>query len=1024
MKHIKYILTVVLALYMAKLSAQDSLFIFVNETVHAKFSEAEIDSIKFSHSALPEDKNPLPGDQKVPDRFTIYHNSELSNSFYTTVTDSLVFNWQKKPLTLDDLLNKLEDAYHLLYFDSYADHNYNSLFLMSDLRADDIFKGGGDVGDQNQLYGLSQLELSKENGPKGLWTIYYEGINRCNDLLSSLDHVSGAEPSVIETVRSEALFLRAYYLHWLWKFWGNIYFTENTFKDPFIQTLYNADEIYDIIMQDIDAVKAAENLPMRSVQPETRATLAAVYMLKARVVMYQKDETRYSEVLQEMNAIINSEAFALMSYFAEIWPREGEFCAESIFEVDHRSQPGKSWGDGWVGYGTNFPAFISPNGLDYDAIDLLSGTDVYKGGWGFAPVRPTTLGIFEEGDERRDASINQFEVGTYYARFQDTGLFMAKYAARKGYNEPPGDVDLNYENNLRIFRLAETYLNIAELIVLHGVAPEGSIPAQDALDAIRTRAGIAPTAATADNIKLERRREFLGEGMRFWDLVRWGDANLLTENLPQWHSSRIWDESKKYLDHPHVPNRIAYPTVELLKITNIANNSADVYYQIVSEGKSPLTDHGCYLLIERADERQYIEPISNEDSGNIHKVQIPLSGGLLTSIYVYGTNSFGTSSSRQFLEIPSKVSTDENLSVSYFSATGSGILQENDEIEYISRGLLASKTSRDFYFKEENSEFVIADIGPGIGSFECDLSGLESSTGYYIRAYVVNEHGVDYGEVIWIRTSSRISTASPSVSLNSVISGGIVEEGDQTEFTARGLIVSKQNNPVLDNDDAIVITDLGQGSGNFESEISELESNTYYYVRAYAVGEEGVHYGNARQIRTPINLEAFLNTTASTNYKKWVINYTIEGHVGVGHSGGDGNEWWRIPAGKYQYYLDNGFYDDIITFNADGTFEYDPGPDGNVLVSSYVTIEPYSNHANGDYNYPAPIDELIVSSYVYNGFGIDFPEGTVVTMIPNDDALLTPNYRIHSLTESELILIIDNGIEAYRFVFAPLGSIP
>ncbi|GAO28812.1 RagB/SusD family nutrient uptake outer membrane protein [Geofilum rubicundum] len=446
----------------------------------------------------------------------------------------------------------LAATYQILLFDSYADNNYNSVVLMSDLRSDDIFKGGGDAGDQAMLYRLSQLDATPTEIPQGLWTIYYSGLARANNAVIACENAVGVTDERVAELKSEALFLRAYYTHWLWKFWGNIpYFTDDL-PEPYMAPQYSADEIYDFIMADIDAIIETAALPMRTVaENDGRATLAAAYMLKARVVMYQKDEARYSEVLAEMNEIIQSEAYQLVD-FASIWPREGEFSDESIFEVNHLpgEYGGKTWASGWAGYGTNLPAFISPNSLTEDTPDLLSGDTYYKGGWGFGPVRTTTLELFEAGDERRDASINQFEEGTYSARFQNTGLFMAKYAARVEYNEPPGDVDLNYENNLRIFRLAETYLNIAELIAVHGVAQGDGISAQAALDAIRLRAGVASIAPTVENIKLERRREFVGEGMRFWDLVRWGDGDQLTENLPDHSSVRTWTPQKKYLPIP------------------------------------------------------------------------------------------------------------------------------------------------------------------------------------------------------------------------------------------------------------------------------------------------------------------------------------------------------------------------------------------------------------------------------------------------------------------------------------------
>jgi hypothetical protein len=243
---------------------------------------------------------------------------------------------------------------------------------------------------------------------------------------------------------------------------------------------------------------------------------------------------------------INTEGGFTLPSFASIWDRDGEFGNGSIFEANHLPE-GKDWGAAWTGFGTNLPEFISPNELKGE--DLLSGSTEYKGGWGFGPVRAETVAIFEDGDERLAASVNQFAAGTFVERFQNTNFFMAKYAAREDYNDAPYGESLNYENNVRIFRFAETLLNIAELEIVHGVANTG-LSAQDALDKIRQRAGVDPLDATVANIKQERRREFVGEGIRYWDIVRWGDTDLLTDNIPDFSSERSWSISKKYLPIP------------------------------------------------------------------------------------------------------------------------------------------------------------------------------------------------------------------------------------------------------------------------------------------------------------------------------------------------------------------------------------------------------------------------------------------------------------------------------------------
>jgi len=445
------------------------------------------------------------------------------------------------------ILANLGACYQILLFDNYADFQFNSVVLMSDLRSDDIFKGGGDAGDQVSLYRLSQLDVSPDEVPTGLWNIYYSGLSRCNNAILACENALDVEESRLNQYKAEAHYLRAYFVHWLWKFWGNIPYFEEDLPQPYMAPQFSADQVYAEIIEDLNFAIEGDKLPMRaSAQNDGRASKAAAMMLKARVVLYQKDQGKYAEVMSDMNAIYSNGNYALVDY-ASIGDRAGEFCDESIFEANHLPE-GKDWGNAWGGFGTNYPTFISPNELKGE--DALSGLDVYQGGWGFGPVRPEFIGLFEEGDTRINASLNQFEEGTYTVRFQNTGYFMAKYAARKDYNEAPYTKDLNYENNVRVFRFAETLLNAAELIAVHGQSPVGDLTAQTALDAIRSRAGLASVPATAESIKLERRREFLGEGMRFWDLVRWGDAGVLTEDLPEFSSSRTWEDYKKYLPIP------------------------------------------------------------------------------------------------------------------------------------------------------------------------------------------------------------------------------------------------------------------------------------------------------------------------------------------------------------------------------------------------------------------------------------------------------------------------------------------
>jgi len=465
------------------------------------------------------------------------------------------------PATEEVIFSNLTASYQILLRDNYAS-GYNSIFLISDLRSDDVYKGGESAGDQSALYSLATFTTSPSNSLGGLWQLYYKALARVNNAIMACDNaVEGSRPEVINRYKAEGLFLRAYYMHILWKNWGNIPFFTEPLQEPYVAPQYKADEIYAFIMADIKAAEDLNTLPMKTTGQELgRVNKAALYMLKARVVMYQNDESKYSEVADNMATIIKSGDYALFNDFGAMWLDENEWCVENIFETNHVPR-GAEWGSSAsnpYGFGTNLPCFISPS-------ELEDPSGVYNSGWGFSPVRKHVWEtLYEEGDTRREASVNNWLGFKYGDRFQDTGLYLGKYSARKGYNLY-GTTDLNYCNNMRIFRFSETLLNYAELVGLKNAGEKQGVNAQDCFNQVRKRAfgKDAPLTLTQDNLELERHREFVGEGMRFWDVVRWGKGpQILTETVTEttpgganrdpmvWSWSRTFTNEKKYLPIP------------------------------------------------------------------------------------------------------------------------------------------------------------------------------------------------------------------------------------------------------------------------------------------------------------------------------------------------------------------------------------------------------------------------------------------------------------------------------------------
>ena len=244
-----------------------------------------------------------------------------------------------------------------------------------------------------------------------------------------------------------------------------------------------------------------------------------------------------------MTEIINSGDYDLNPDFGEIFKESGEWTDESIFEVNYKDDNAiRDWGSPLAAGGTVLPTLISPN-------NWPSGTDGHDGGWGFCPVRLETYQRYDEADTRRDATCwNAGAVGAdYNKRYQDTGFFLEKYAAHTGDNaDQKASPELNWNNNLRIYRFSETLLNAAELIVRGA----GAGDAQGYFDRVRTRAGLKSITATLDNIIEERHLEFVGEGKRYWDLIRTGKAASVLVPDQYEYRTNTWSESKKYLPIP------------------------------------------------------------------------------------------------------------------------------------------------------------------------------------------------------------------------------------------------------------------------------------------------------------------------------------------------------------------------------------------------------------------------------------------------------------------------------------------
>ncbi len=223
------------------------------------------------------------------------------------------------------------------------------------------------------------------------------------------------------------------------------------------------------------------------------------------------------------------------------------------------------------------------------------------------------------------------------------------------------------------------------------------------------------------------------------------------------------------------------------------------------------------------------------------------------------------------------LSTANTLNVTSDSATVVGyIIAEGDG--FAERGICYSTTEGPTI---DDSKTMYTKNSPN-ATFYVTLSGLSYATKYYARAYATGEAGTVYGEELSFTTLPVVpflTTATiTNITGNSASGGGEVTGSGGADVSARGICFGASENPTV----ADSKTTDGEGTGAFESTLSELQGNTTYYVRAYATNVAGTGYGPQVTFTTLVDLPKVTTATVTGITK----TSTVAGGA-VTNNGGD-----------------------------------------------------------------------------------------------------------------------------------------
>ena len=350
-----------------------------------------------------------------------------------------------------------------------------------------------------------------------VWSYFYNVVSAANNAVESMDKFKEGVKSeealkqVVEC-RAESRLIRTYAYFNLVRIFGTVPLIDRSMDSGQLAALQasSADEIYSFIYEDLD--EAIASLPESYVGYPGRYTKYTAMAMKAKVALYRKD---WNEAAAQADALIASGKFSLLPSFRDAFSVECENGKESLMEIQS-SDLGETSGAMPICY----YAFIQ---------GPRNGREPLQG-WGYKVPSQALIDFFDsrgdvirksvtllergtvtpEGDEISDKSSNQYYNGKVYVP--------SRYNTRS-FNA------YGLDHNMRLIRYADILLIYAEAMANGAtITSKSGYTADMALNEVRARAGLPPTAATLDNIYDERRAELALEENRFFDLVRWGKA--------------------------------------------------------------------------------------------------------------------------------------------------------------------------------------------------------------------------------------------------------------------------------------------------------------------------------------------------------------------------------------------------------------------------------------------------------------------------------------------------------------------
>ena len=446
---------------------------------------------------------------------------------------------------------------------------YNT-WLMSDMTTDDMWDGNTTQDDgyamTTHFYPTGQEQGILQN----FWGARYQGIASCNLGLESFPKVTTVDESIMKRYIAEVRFLRAFFYFDLVRNFGGVPLVLHTFDDTMSIGRSTQEECYAFIEEELRL--AAQDLPVSYDGANVgRATKGAALGILGKAQLYQAgnaNKGKWTEAKNTLKQVMDLNVYELLPDFGDVWSPAHNNSKESLFESQQmydgevyllggsltvvtgaRMGPGDgwSWGQPSSDLENAFLAMGDTERLKYSIIKTnctdIPGEDDFQQ---FIDNNASCGRFTSNKDQNPEESttfqgyMNDFgwTVDDFYNTYlidpsqHKSARIIRKYFCPTQYRPEVYNTD-RIPLNHRILRYADVLLMYAEACAETG--DNGS--AQDALNQVRGRVGLAPVTATGtaliDAIRAERRLELCNEQCRLYDLRRWemSDGRKMMEHV-------------------------------------------------------------------------------------------------------------------------------------------------------------------------------------------------------------------------------------------------------------------------------------------------------------------------------------------------------------------------------------------------------------------------------------------------------------------------------------------------------------